>query len=63
MECIHHTGYRQSGRDRDTAYLAPEATLGRILPGPVLTLLVGLGTIAYLGIRLARRQDRSHVTA
>ncbi|HSR34287.1 MAG TPA: xanthine/uracil/vitamin C permease, partial [Anaerolineae bacterium] len=46
-----------------TLHLAPGLVYGRILPGLALTLFVGLGTFAYLGIRLAHRQDRSDVTA
>jgi AGZA family xanthine/uracil permease-like MFS transporter len=46
-----------------TLHLAPEIVYGRILPGLAVTLFVGLGTFAYLGIRLAHRQGRSDVTA
>jgi AGZA family xanthine/uracil permease-like MFS transporter len=46
-----------------TFRLAPEIVFGRILTGLGLTLMVGMGTFAYLGIRLARGQGRSDVTA
>jgi AGZA family xanthine/uracil permease-like MFS transporter len=46
-----------------TFQLAPEIIFGKILPGLGLTLFIGLGTFAYMGIRLARRQNRSDVTA
>jgi AGZA family xanthine/uracil permease-like MFS transporter len=46
-----------------TFQLAPDVVFGRILPGLGLTLFVGLGAFAYLGIRLACDQDRSDVTA
>jgi len=46
-----------------TFQLAPEIVFGRILPGLGLTLFVGLGTFAYFGIRLARGEGRSDVTA
>jgi AGZA family xanthine/uracil permease-like MFS transporter len=46
-----------------TFQLAPEIVFGKILPGLALTLLVGLGTFAYLGIRLGRGRHRSDVTA
>jgi len=46
-----------------TFHLAPEIVFGKILPGLGLTLFVGLGTFAYLGIKLAHSQDRSDVTA
>jgi AGZA family xanthine/uracil permease-like MFS transporter len=46
-----------------TFHLAPDIVFGRILPGLGLTLFVGLGTFACLGIKLARSQNRSDVTA
>ena len=46
-----------------TFHFAPDTVFGQILPGLALTILVGLITFSYLGVRLARDQDRSDVTA
>ncbi len=46
-----------------TFHIAPEIVYGNILPGLSLTIFVGLGIFAYLGIKLAHSQDRSDVTA
>jgi AGZA family xanthine/uracil permease-like MFS transporter len=46
-----------------TFQFAPELVFGRILPGIGLGLLFGLGSFTYLGIKLAKAEERSDVTA
>lgn len=46
-----------------TFHFAPELVFGRILPGIGVTLLTGLGFLAYLAVKLARAEGHSDVTA
>ncbi len=46
-----------------TFQLGPEIVFGKIMPGLALTLLLGLGTFAFLATRLGSTQGRSDVTA
>ena len=46
-----------------TFQFAPELVFGRILPGIGLALLVGLSIFTYLGVKLAKTEHRTDVTA
>ncbi len=52
-----------SGVCRFVFGMPPEIVFGRILPGAAVSIMIGIGVYVWLAQRLARRENRSDVTA
>jgi len=52
-----------SGVCRFVFGMSPEIVFGRILPGAAIAIIIGIGVYVWMAQRLARRENRSDVTA